>query len=108
MALGVLLGLMAVLALDGDRRDPAAVRLIAAPAGTPVRHTLPAVVAGSTSWSLRDDLTTGPATAGPFSYGARPLVPLFGDWDGNGSKTPGTYEAGSFSSATRTLVALRT
>ena len=31
-----------------------------------------------------------------YEYGAPPLTPLFGDWDGNGSETPGTFEAGTF------------
>ncbi|MDP1850193.1 MAG: hypothetical protein Q8K79_20570 [Solirubrobacteraceae bacterium] len=55
----------------------------------------PAVVAGSTSWQLRDTLTTGPAST-TFTYGAKPLAPIMGDWDGNGSRTPGTFEAGTF------------
>ena len=58
------------------------------------RQSLPGVVHLSTSWSLRDSLTTGSATIGPFTDGTKPLVPVMGDWDGNGSKTPGTYEAG--------------
>lgn len=33
---------------------------------------------------------------GDAGAGARPLVLLFGDWDGNGSKTPGTFEGGAF------------
>ncbi len=61
------------------------------------RQSLPAVVTGSTSWSLRDSLTTGGPTVGPFTYGARPaLVPLSGDWNGDGVKTPGYYHAGAF------------
>jgi uncharacterized repeat protein (TIGR01451 family) len=55
----------------------------------------PAVVRGSTSWLLRNSLTNGAPDA-TFTYGAKPLVPLFGDWDGNGTKTAGTYEAGEF------------
>ena len=55
----------------------------------------PLVVSGSTSWQLRDTLTTGEANT-TFSYGAKPLAPLTGDWDGNGSRTPGTFEAGVF------------
>ena len=55
----------------------------------------PALVRGSTQWLLRNTLTTGsPDTT--FSYGTRPLSPMMGDWDGDGTKTPGTYEAGVF------------
>ncbi|HEV8116143.1 MAG TPA: VCBS repeat-containing protein, partial [Acidimicrobiales bacterium] len=58
--------------------------------------SLPAVVTGGTSWTLATSLGgTGP-TVGPFPYGTKPLVPVMGDWDGNGSKTPGTFEAGTF------------
>ncbi|MGH3753403.1 MAG: nidogen-like domain-containing protein [Pseudonocardiaceae bacterium] len=56
---------------------------------------LPAVVRSSTEWLLRDSLTTGIATA-QFSYGARPQAVLFGDWDGDGTATPGTFSAGVF------------
>ena len=61
----------------------------AARAATP---SLPAVVSVSTNWQLRDSLL-GPATT-TFSLGTRPLVPFTGDWDGNGSETPGTYSGG--------------
>lgn len=55
----------------------------------------PAVVRGSTNWLLRNSTTTGESDA-TFTYGARPLTPLFGDWDGNGSKTAGTFSGGVF------------
>lgn len=61
----------------------------------PAPTSLPAVVRASTGWLLRDSLSTGPATFS-FSYGTRPLVPIMGDWDGNGTRTAGTYEAGVF------------
>ena len=55
----------------------------------------PALVRGSTQWLLRNTLTTGsPDTT--FNYGTRPLSPMMGDWDGDGTETPGTYEAGVF------------
>ena len=57
--------------------------------------SLPALVRTSTTWLLRNSLTTGPEET-VFSYGAKPLVPLIGDWDGNGSRTPGTYEMRTF------------
>jgi hypothetical protein len=61
----------------------------------PFPQSLPGVVARSTSWGMRSSLTTGPADIG-FTYAARPLVPIMGDWDGDGVKTAGTYEAGTF------------
>jgi len=56
------------------------------------------VVTASTGWSLRDSLTLGGPTVGPFTFGAKPpaLVPLSGDWDGGGVKTPGIFQAGVF------------
>jgi DNA-binding beta-propeller fold protein YncE len=57
----------------------------------PVSPWLPALVRGSTKFMLRNSLTTGDPTFS-FDYGARPLVPLMGDWDGNGSRTVGTFE----------------
>jgi hypothetical protein len=58
-------------------------------------HARPGVVTGSTTWSLRSSLTTGAATT-TFAYGTRPLVPLVGDWDGDGVATAGTFEGGTF------------
>ncbi|MEA2933350.1 MAG: hypothetical protein QOI56_2135, partial [Actinomycetota bacterium] len=55
----------------------------------------PALVRGSTLWLLKNALTSG-APDITFNYGAKPLSPLMGDWDGNGSKTAGTFEAGTF------------
>jgi hypothetical protein len=57
--------------------------------------SLPGTVTLSTGWNLRNILTTGAATS-TFTYGTKPLVPIAGDWDGNGSKTPGTFEGGTF------------
>ncbi|HUR23846.1 MAG TPA: Ig-like domain repeat protein [Acidimicrobiales bacterium] len=55
----------------------------------------PALVRNSTQWLLRNTLTTGsPDTS--FSYGAKPLSPIMGDWDGDGTKTAGTFESGTF------------
>jgi len=61
----------------------------------PLPKSLPAVVRTSTTWLLRDSATTGPPTTS-FTYGTPPLAPLMGDWDGNGSRTAGTYSAGTF------------
>ena len=61
----------------------------------PVRTTRPGVVTSSTGWGLRNSLSTGSADT-VFTYGTRPLVPLTGDWDGDGVETAGTFEAGTF------------
>ncbi|MBB4951317.1 peptidoglycan/xylan/chitin deacetylase (PgdA/CDA1 family) [Kitasatospora gansuensis] len=61
----------------------------AAKVGDPTR---PLIVRGST-WYLRDSLTTGTATT-TFGYGAPGDLPMSGDWDGNGSSTPGVVRGG--------------
>jgi hypothetical protein len=58
-------------------------------------QSTPAVVRQSTTWLLRDSVSTGQPVSS-FTYGNKPLVPFFGDWDGNGSETPGTFENGVF------------
>ena len=58
--------------------------------------SLPGVVLSSTSWTLRDVLSAGPPTIGPFTYGTTPLVPIMGDWDGDGVSTPGVVKSGVF------------
>ncbi len=83
------------LRAQGNASFDAAIAFFAASCAATARQSLPGVVVGSTNWSLRDSLTSGPATT-TFSYGTRPLVPLMGDWDGDGDKTAGTYEAGTF------------
>ena len=65
------------------------------------RKALPGLVTQSTTWRLRDSLTTGEPlpgqpTIGPFIYGTKPLVPFMGDWNGDGVRTPGTFEKGTF------------
>jgi endoglucanase len=54
------------------------------------------VVNSSVNWRLRDRLSTGPANLPTFSLGTVPLVPVMGDWDGDGDKTPGYYKGGVF------------
>ena len=78
--------------------DDVSVLLNESPSAVVHPRSLPGVVTFSTSWSLRDSLTTGGPTPGPFTYGTRPpaLVPLSGDWDGDGTKTPGIFQAGQF------------
>ena len=56
-------------------------------------RSLPAVVRTSTTWLLRDSQTTGDPTT-TFGLGTKPVVPFTGDWDGDGSQTPGTYSSG--------------
>lgn len=62
--------------------------------------SLPGRVATSTGWSLQDALlpasATTSATISNFTLGTTPLVPLTGDWDGDGDNTPGYYKGGSF------------
>jgi hypothetical protein len=53
------------------------------------------VVRLSTTWIRTGAAATG-ADTDISTYGTRPLVPLYGDWDGNGSETPATYEGGVF------------
>ena len=59
-------------------------------------RSLPALVRTSTTRILGGSLDPAPVTFMTYEYGGRPLTPLFGDWDGNGSETPGTFEAGTF------------
>lgn len=61
-------------------------------AGLPA--SLPGVVTTSTGWALRNGLASGTSTT--FSLGTRPLVPLTGDWNGDGTKTPGFFKGGTF------------
>jgi hypothetical protein len=55
----------------------------------------PVVVRDSSDWYLRDSLSTGEPTT-LLTFGTKPLTPLFGDWDGDGSASPGTFERGVF------------
>ncbi|HUR77271.1 MAG TPA: Ig-like domain repeat protein [Acidimicrobiales bacterium] len=55
----------------------------------------PAVVRNNVNWLLRNSLSTG-APSAAFVYGTQPNLPLFGDWDGNRSKTAGSFENGVF------------
>ncbi len=47
------------------------------------------VTGGSLSWYLRDSNSSAPGTVTAFSYGAATDTPVFGDWDGDGTKTAG-------------------
>ncbi|MEA2900197.1 MAG: hypothetical protein QOH36_84, partial [Actinomycetota bacterium] len=58
--------------------------------------SLPGVVTASTGWSLRGAVPPTTGTLFNLTLGTKPLVPLVGDWNGDGKKTPGTYEAGTF------------
>ncbi|MDQ4132526.1 MAG: FG-GAP-like repeat-containing protein [Actinomycetota bacterium] len=46
-------------------------------------------------WSLHSAAATA-GTDTTFTLGTTPLVPLTGDWDGNGSKSPGYFKGGVF------------
>lgn len=48
---------------------------------------------GTNDWFLRDSLSSGPATL-VLSYGHPDDVPVMGDWDGDGVKTPGVVRGG--------------
>ena len=41
-------------------------------------------------------LSTGPSDVATFTFGVRPLVPLIGDWNGDGIKTAGYFSGGVF------------
>jgi hypothetical protein len=56
----------------------------------------PALVRQSTQWFFDADLADGPSTTPEFSYGTKPLVPFAGDWDGDGTRTAGFFNAGVF------------
>ena len=71
------------------------VALASAQTASAVISPVPVTVAGSTNWAVGDVLPpVGPPTT--FTYGTKPLVPIMGDWDGDGDKTPGTFEGGVF------------
>jgi len=61
--------------------------------------SLPGVVVSSAgsdiNWFLGTSLTTGAATT-TFSFGTNGEIPLMGDWNGDGSETPGVFSAGTF------------
>ena len=48
----------------------------------------PAVIRAGV-WYLRESNTSAPGTITSFAYGAPSDVPVFGDWDGDGTKTAG-------------------
>jgi hypothetical protein len=60
------------------------------------RSALPAVVNQSVNYHLRESLTTGQINLGPYVLGTTPLVPVMGDWDGDGMRTPGYFKGGQF------------
>ncbi|MCU1659210.1 MAG: domain containing protein [Pseudonocardiales bacterium] len=85
---GVLGGALAVIGVGpvtaaGGTHGPTA-RTTAAP-GIPSK---PGVVRTGV-WLLRDTLSGGANTVPAFAYGRTDDVPVMGDWDGNGTKTPG-------------------
>ncbi|MFB6691502.1 hypothetical protein ACFCX3_13310 [Streptomyces virginiae] len=78
-----------------------------------VDSTTPAAPAPKTmSWYLSDSAGSSTATRSSFDYGSTPLVPLAGDFDGNGTDTQAAYDpttstfylANSGSTAQATLV----
>jgi hypothetical protein len=71
--------------------------LDAPPANYKVKTVLgnPALVRQSTSWDLRPFQSSGTFTQ-DFAIGTRPLVPLTGDWNGDGTRTAAYYKNGIF------------
>lgn len=64
----------------------------------PLRNTLglramPAVVQNGTTWALRSSQTTGRADT-TFTYAPASGIPVMGDWDGDGIRTPGVFAGG--------------
>jgi len=60
--------------------------------GSTAPVSYPAVIrptGGSLSWYLRESNTATPGTITSFAYGAPSDVPVFGDWDGDGTATAG-------------------
>ncbi|NEA53418.1 polysaccharide deacetylase family protein [Streptomyces sp. SID13666] len=60
---------------------------VSAQAAVATTATRPLIVRGNT-WYVRDSLSSDPATT-TFSYGTSGDLPMSGDWDGNGTLTPG-------------------
>jgi hypothetical protein len=44
------------------------------------------------TFALSDDVTSTQHTRPAFAYGNRPMVPIVGDWDGDGTDTASTYD----------------
>ena len=83
--------LLYVTATDaGGRKNQVAFQLDVKPV-----PSLPAVVRTSTTWVLHSALATA-GTNFTQTFGTMPLTPVMGDWDGNSSKTPGTFQSGTF------------
>ena len=53
------------------------------------------MVTSSVNWKLRDCSRQGPPTH-LFTFGSTPLVPIVGDWDGDGVETAGYVKGGDF------------
>jgi hypothetical protein len=64
------------------------------PAGAVTEGAKPAVRRGNV-WYLRNTLTTGTADVA-FAYGSANDLPLMGDWDGDGDKTPGVVRGNTW------------
>lgn len=68
---------------------PGTAAVVAPPSGA-----RPIVVRGTT-WYVRDALSGGPATS-VFAFGAAGDTPVSGDWDGNGTDTPGVVRGNTW------------
>jgi hypothetical protein len=55
----------------------------------------PAVFRGDGEWELRNTKTTGDPN-NTFSFGAAGDIPIMGDWNGDGTRTPGVFRDGQW------------
>jgi peptidoglycan/xylan/chitin deacetylase (PgdA/CDA1 family) len=92
----VLATVLAVPAMAGAGYGAASGKVAGATATAAADPTAarPLIVRGTT-WYLRDSLTSGPATT-TFSYGNPGDLPIAGDWDGNGTLTPGVVRGNTW------------
>ncbi|GAA0690446.1 hypothetical protein GCM10010193_51000 [Kitasatospora atroaurantiaca] len=74
--------------------EPAGVPKAAPQAAGDPPATRPLIVRGNT-WYMRDSLSSGIATT-TFNYGDAGDLPMAGDWDGNGTSTPGVVRGATW------------
>ncbi len=80
---------------DGDANYAATVS--AAVAHKVVRHTTTSALfdPATATWYIRNSNSGGPPTVPAFRFGAPGWLPIFGDWDGNGTFTVGVFDPGT-------------
>ena len=97
--MGATTGAKNLTIVNPDGQSLTGTGLLTVTAGTATfPRSLPGVVGSAVNWSLHDALATaGTAPDTNFVYGqSAASVPLVGDWDGNGTRTPGTFQGGAF------------